>query len=225
MPLLALSARPGGRPNGRPLAQTLRRRILRHELPPGTALREQALAEEFGVSRQLVREALAELEGRGLVERGPHRGAAVRRYTLADYVQMMEVREVLEGLGARLAARNAPPGGWDDLAAQFGAPLEAAIAAGELELYLDQLETLRRRMRDAAASESLATTLAGHEDRTAMVMRRLVLVTDRSSHALAEHRGVLAALAAGDGEAAEAAKRRQIRSATRALERYWALVQ
>ncbi len=210
---------------GRPLALTLRRRILRHELPPGTPLREQALAEEFGMSRQMVREALAELEGRGLVERGPFRGAAVRRYTLGDYLQMMQVREVLEGLCARLAARNAAPDSWLDLVARFGAPLEAAIATGELAAYLDQLETLRRRMRDAAASESLASTLAGYDDRTAMVMRRLVLVTDRSSQALAEHRAVLAALAAGDAEAAEASKRRQIQGATRALERYWPLVQ
>ncbi len=212
-------------PAGRPIVSALRRRILRHELPPGTPLREVALAEEFGVSRQMVREALAELEGRGLVERGAYRGAAVRRYGLGDFMQMMEVREVLEGLCARRAAANAPPESWQDLVALFGAPTEAAIAAGELETYLDHLETLRRRLRDAAASESLAATLSGYNDRTAMVMRRVVLVTDRSSQALAEHRAVLAALRAGDAEAAEAHKRSQIRSARRALERYWALVQ
>ena len=50
-------------------------------------------------------------------------------------------------------------------------------------------------------------------------------VTDRSSHALAEHRAVLRALQAGDAEAAEIHKRRQIRNARLALERYWALVQ
>lgn len=210
---------------GRPIVQSLRRRILRHELPPGTPLREQALAEEFGVSRQMVREALAELEGRGLVERGAYRGASVRRYGLDEFIQMMEVREVLEGLCARLAAAKAMPESWQDLVALFGTPTEAAIAAGELETYLGHLETLRRRMRDAAGSESLAATLSGYNDRTAMVMRRVVLVTDRSSQALAEHRAVLAALRAGDAEAAEAHKRSQIRSARRALERYWALVQ
>ena len=219
------TALPAELPPGRPIVQALRRRILRHDLPPGTPLREQALAEEFAVSRQLVREALAELEGRGLVERGPYRGAAVRRYGLRDVVQMMEVREVLEGLCARLAATNAAPESWQDLVALFGAPTETAIASGELETYLDHLDTLRRRLRDAAASESLAATLAGYNDRTAMVMRRVVLVTDRSSQALAEHRAVLAALRAGDAEAAEAHKRSQIRSARRALERYWALVQ
>ena len=212
-------------PAGRPIVSALRRRILRHELPPGTPLREVALAEEFGVSRQMVREALAELEGRGLVERGPYRGAAVRRYGLRDMVQMMEVREVLEGLCARLAAGNAAPASWQDLVVLFDAPTEAAILAGELETYLDHLETLRRRLRDAAASKSLAATLSAYNDRTAMVMRRVVLVTDRSSQALAEHRAVLAALRAGDAQAAEAHKRSQIRSARRALERYWALVQ
>ena len=219
------TALPAGASPGRPIVQALRRRILRHDLPPGTPLREQSLAEEFGVSRQLVREALAELEGRGLVERGPFRGAAVRRYGLGDFVQMMEVREVLEGLCARLAARNAARESWQDLVEAFGTPMEATIAAGELERYLDHLETLRRRLRDAAANAALATTLSGYNDRTAMVMRRVVLVTDRSSQALAEHRAVLAALRAGDAEAAENHKRRQIRSARQALERYWALVQ
>lgn len=219
------SALPAGSQPGRPIVQALRRRILRHELPPGTPLREQALAAEFGVSRPMVREALAELEGRGLIERGAYRGAAVRRYGLDDFVQMMEVREVLEGLCARRAAQNAAPESWADLVALFGAPTEAAIAAGELDTYLDHLETLRRRLRDAAASESLAATLSGYNDRTAMIMRRVVLLTDRSSHALAEHRAVLGALQAGDAEAAESHKRRQIRNARLALERYWALVQ
>ena len=57
-------------------------------------------------------------------------------------------------------------------------------------------------------------------DSTSMVMRRLILVTGRAEEGLREHKAVVAALRAGDAEAAEAAKRAQIRAARAALERY-----
>lgn len=205
---------------GRLIVRALRRRILRQELLPGSHLREQPLAQEFGVSRQLVREALVELEVRGLVEREPNRGAVVRRYGLGDLLQMMEVREVLEGLCARIATQNVPPQSWQDLLDLFGAPTEALIAAGDLEGYLANHELLRRRMRDAAASPTLATSLEAYNDRTALVMRRLVLATDRSQQALAEHRAVLAAMRSGEADEAERLKRAQIRSARQALKLY-----
>jgi DNA-binding GntR family transcriptional regulator len=86
------------------LAATLQARVLSGEIPSGTRLRQEALAEEFGVSRTPVREALRKLQATGLVEVRPHRGALVRVPTARAIREAYEVRAELEGLAAELAA-------------------------------------------------------------------------------------------------------------------------
>ncbi len=200
--------------------EALGRRILAHDLSPGSRLREQALAEEFGMSRPRIREVLAALEERGLVEREPNRGAVVRRQSAAELLQVFDVREVLEGLCARQATENAEPHSWQDLVALFGEPTRALLAAGDIVGYLRHHEKLRRRMLAACANPVLIATLRPLHERVGIVMRRLVLTTDRAGTALAEHQAVLAAMRAGDAAEAERLKRRQIRSAREALARY-----
>ncbi len=220
MPDIAtLDADPAGRAFPAMLA-ALRESILIGEWPPGAPLREQALAERFGVSRARLREALAALEQAGLVERVANRGAVVRRSSAAELLQVFEVREALEGLAARLATQHCAPAAWQDLVALFGARTGAMVAAGDVAGYLRHLETLRRRTLEAAANPVLAASLQPLLDRTSPVMRRLLLATDRLQRALDEHRAVLAAMAAGDAEGAERLKRAQIRSARQDFERY-----
>ena len=86
------------------LAGTIQARVLRGDVPVGTRLRQEALAEEFGVSRTPVREALRQLQATGLVELLPNRGAVVRGPSAREIREAYEVRAELEGLAARLAA-------------------------------------------------------------------------------------------------------------------------
>lgn len=72
----------------------------------GERLVESRLTKQFGVSRASVREALRRLEARGLVDIEPHRGAVVRTIGRGEILEIMAVREVLEGLAAALASRN-----------------------------------------------------------------------------------------------------------------------
>lgn len=202
------------------MVQALRHSILNGETPPGAPLREQALAERFGVSRARLREALAALEQAGLVERVANRGAVVRRSSATELLQVFEVREALEGLSARLATQQAAPGHWAELVLLFGARTGALVAAGDVAGYLRHLDLLRRRTLEAAANPVLAASLQPLLDRTSPVMRRLLLATDRLQRALDEHRAVLAAMAAGDADAAERLKRAQVRSARADFERY-----
>jgi DNA-binding GntR family transcriptional regulator len=88
------------------LAANLQARVLSGELPSGTRLRQEALAEEFGVSRTPVREALRQLQSTGLVELLPNRGAIVRGPSARDIREAYEVRAELEGLAAELAAER-----------------------------------------------------------------------------------------------------------------------
>jgi DNA-binding GntR family transcriptional regulator len=79
-------------------------RIVAGELPPGARLRQEALAEELGVSRTPLREALVRLVSEGLVEFAPNRGATVARRDFGDMEQAWRARLVLEPGAARLAA-------------------------------------------------------------------------------------------------------------------------
>jgi DNA-binding GntR family transcriptional regulator len=77
--------------------------IMTGELPIGTWLRQQTLAELYGVSRQPVREALRQVQAAGLVEIHPHRGAIVRGPSPEEIREAYLVRAELEGLAAELA--------------------------------------------------------------------------------------------------------------------------
>jgi DNA-binding GntR family transcriptional regulator len=87
------------------MADVLQVRILTGQYRLGTPLRQAQLAEEFGVSRTPVREALRKLQAAGLVEIVRHRGAVVRGPSARDLREAYIVRAELEGLAAELAAR------------------------------------------------------------------------------------------------------------------------
>lgn len=86
------------------LAGAIQTSVLSGDVPVGTRLRQEALAEEFGVSRTPVREALRKLQATGLVELLPNRGAVVRGPSAREIREAYEVRAELEGLAAELAA-------------------------------------------------------------------------------------------------------------------------
>src|SRR5665213_1477552 len=86
------------------IARQLRRRIATHDIPPGSRLREWDVAAEFGVARLSAREALEMLVHLGFVDRQPNRGIVVRRRELPEILRLFDMREVNEGLCARLAA-------------------------------------------------------------------------------------------------------------------------
>src|SRR5690242_15355831 len=123
------------------LAATLQARVLNGELPMGARLRQAALAEEFGVSRTPVREALRKLQASGLVELRPNRGALVRGLSSREVRDAYEVRAELEGLAAELAALHVHHEHIDRLQeAQelFRSALSDAIAAREAGTEVSQ---------------------------------------------------------------------------------------
>src|SRR3982750_85853 len=92
-----------------PLSLRLRRAILAGQFQPNERLVEADLTSRFKLGRAAVRTALARLEQDGLVEREPVRGARVRSLSLAEAIEILEARAVLEGLATRHAARRATP--------------------------------------------------------------------------------------------------------------------
>lgn len=96
--------------HGRRAVIELREKIINGELPGGMRLFEVPLAEALQISRTPVREALSRLAEEGLLDRLPNGGFVVRRFGYVDVVDSIELRGVMEGTAARLAAeRGAEP--------------------------------------------------------------------------------------------------------------------
>ncbi len=106
------------------VAETLRDALRSGEYAPGERLHEERLTVRLGVSRTPVRAALQLLATEGLLDHAPNRGYSVRAYSLAEIMNAYEVRAVLEGLAARMAAER----GLNDMERDS---LERALADGD----------------------------------------------------------------------------------------------
>ena len=119
----------------RTVADWLARRIIAGDEPPGTRLIETKVAEQAGVSRSPVREALRILAGEGLVELVPRFGAQVARVGVEDVHELYTCRLLLEPRCTGLAVEALGPGDFAELAA-VRAAMERAVAAGDPERFL-----------------------------------------------------------------------------------------
>lgn len=203
----------------------MRDRIVDGRYPQGLKLVENDLVNEFQVSRPMLREVLAELENQGLVERKPNRGATVRRIDTGSLMEIMEIREVLEGLCARLAAKNSRPEEWKDLEEAFGKRAERMVRDHEFENYLGLVAEFRERMVKASGSKELARLTYSLFEKITIVQRRIVILPGRMEAAIKEHREVIKAIMSGNPVKAEETKRRNLRNAREYLEKYksWVL--
>lgn len=122
--------------NHRPLRELvyeeLKRQILVGEIAPGTRMMEIELADEMGVSRTPIREAIRKLEKEGLVIIEPRRGAYASDISIKDMLDVLEVRQDLEGMAASMAAEKVTEEEKRDFA-QANAAYKEAIRNGKTE--------------------------------------------------------------------------------------------
>ncbi len=180
-------------------------------LGPGDRLRETDLAARLGVSRTPVREAIRQLEADGLVVHVPRQGASVRSLDYAEVMELYEMRAMLEGMAARLAARAASDIEIEELYA-MNRDLEG-IADPHASFALNR--QFHAALLDAAKNRFLTRAMSGL-DKTLMVLGPTTLADpDRLGRAFLEHCDVLDAIKARDGAGAEAAMRTHIEMAQR----------
>src|ERR1700691_1225028 len=179
----------------------LRQAILTGRLKGGERLVEGKLADELGVSRNPVREAIRVLASEGLVDVAARRGASVAVMSDQEARETIEVRALLEGQNARLAARRHDK----ELIKRIEAVLKkgtAAVAAGRF----DQLFQLNQQFHDALAAAGpnrvLGELLQKLRDRTAMLFAPMS--PSRQSRSWNEHAEILRAIIAGDERLAAA---------------------
>ncbi|MBY6154201.1 GntR family transcriptional regulator [Vannielia litorea] len=180
-------------------------------LNPGDRLRETELAERLGVSRTPVREAIRQLEADGIVTHVPRRGAAIRTLGYAEVMELYEMRTVLEGTAARLAARAASDIEIEELI-DMNRALEK-LGPGPEAFVLNR--QFHAALLDAAKNRFLARSIAGLHKSLMILGPTTLTEPDRATEAVKEHEEVLEALQARDGIRAEAAMRAHIEMAQR----------
>lgn len=196
-----------------PQGQSAYRRLLDDirsgALLPGARLRETELAERLGISRTPVREAIRQLEADGLVAHLPRQGASIRSLDHGEVVELYEMRAVLEGTAARLAARAASEVELAELAALNAELAEAPAGPQARELN----RQFHRTLIDAARNRFLLKSMSALQ-KTLLILGPSTLTDPaRAQAAVREHGAVLAALQARDGAEAETAMRAHVEAA------------
>jgi DNA-binding GntR family transcriptional regulator len=173
----------------------LRHAIISRRFKPGERLVEGRLADELGVSRNPVREAIRALASEGLIEVTAGRGACVAKISDQEARETIEVRALLEGQNARLAARRQDK----HIIKRIEAVLHkgtVAVAAKRFEQLSDLNQQFHRELANAGQNTVLGELLTKLRERTAM----LFSPTDprRQARSWEEHTAILRAIIAGD---------------------------
>lgn len=181
-------------------AERLRTLIIEGELAPGMKLNERELSERLGVSRTPLREAFRMLATEGLLVQLPNRGVQVALLSADDVRDAFEVMAALEGLAGELAATRVTDSEIDGLRA-LQVRMEAAHAAHDLPAYYQVNREIHDRLNGIAANPVLAATYRALNARLHALRFRSNLNRAKWDKAVAEHRSMIAALAARDGAA------------------------
>lgn len=195
--------------------QFVKRAILSLDYASGSRLPEELIASELGVSRTPVRDALRRLQSEGLIEFTPNAGARVASWGASELSEMAQIRSLLEGYAAALAAKKITRDELDDLESTIvemevaanrpDAPDLAAIGEANLRFHRLIVEAARNSHLLAAIKPLWHFPL---------IFRKFALFNpERLNLSLRHHREILAALTAGDGDWARSIMRAHIHSA------------
>ena len=194
----------------------IRQAIMAGDFVPGQRLVEAELTESFGASRSTVRAALSDLTHEGLLERIVNRGARVRVVSVAEALQITEVRTAVEGLCAAKAAEHVTDGEAAELRG-IGTAMQAAVGQGDVVGYSQLNQRLHDLVIAISDQQVAAEVLSRLRARNVRHQFRLAFRSGRPQVSLPEHLAIIDAVAGRDPQAAEAAMRAHLRSVINAL--------
>ncbi|BBK45340.1 GntR family transcriptional regulator [Allostella vacuolata] len=177
--------------------------ILDGLMAPGERLNEIALARLLGVSRGPVREAARALERSGLVTVIRHRGAFVRTLAVDEAIATYEMATLLFAHACRQLAVSASAGQALELAGLVDA-MDRAIAATDRESFFELNSRLHRRIVEMAPNREVEAAYLGYTKKLRLFRRRSFEPAANMGDANAEHRRIVEAILAGDGDGARA---------------------
>lgn len=179
------------------VAERLRQRIFAHELTPGTWIDEQKLAEQYGISRTPLREALKVLASEGLVELRPRRGCYVTEISRQDLDDIFPLMAMLEGRCAAEAVKRMKPADLVSLK-EIHERLEAAARDGRIDAFFEANQEFHKKIQELAGNRWLLSVI--QDLRKVLKLSRLhsLSLEGRLQQSLDEHRMIMSALTASD---------------------------
>ncbi|NLP43336.1 MAG: GntR family transcriptional regulator [Peptococcaceae bacterium] len=180
--------------------EALREAIINGVLEPGERLMEIQLAEELGVSRTPIREAIRKLELEGFVVMTPRKGAYVAGVSYKDIKDVFEIRAALEGLAAGLAAEKIT----DEELEQLERVLHYEKEPDNLEDMIQSDTDFHALLYKASRNEKLIGILGNLREQIQRYRATSLAVPGRVRYAIAEHRDIVDAIARHDVKEAQA---------------------
>ncbi len=198
------------------VAERLRQRIFAHELTPGDWIDEQKLAEQYGISRTPLREALKVLASEGLVDLKPRRGCYVTEISRQDLDDIFPLMAMLEGRCAADAVKRAKSADVKQLA-EMHERLEAASREGRIDAFFEANQEFHKRIQELANNRWLLSVI--QDLRKVLKLSRLhsLSLEGRLQQSLEEHRAIMAAIKTGDAAKSEKLMYEHILSGREAL--------
>ena len=181
------------------VAELVRQRIFRRELEPGSWIDEMKLAEEYGISRTPLREALKVLAAEGLVTMKVRRGAYVTEVSESDLSDVYHLLSLLESDAAGVVAERATAAQLKELQ-ELHEELEAA--AGNRDRFFALNERFHMRLLEIAGNRWRDQMVADLRKVMKLNRHNSLLKSGRIQESLKEHRAIMRALAKRDGAAA-----------------------
>ncbi|NIZ12777.1 GntR family transcriptional regulator [Phaeobacter sp. HF9A] len=183
------------------IAEQIEERIFDGSFAHGDRLDEVRLAEQFGVSRTPIREAIQRLALSGLVELIPRRGAFVRQPGPVELIEMFEVMAELEAVCGRLAARRISDAALTELA-EANRKCQQAVAQKDADSYYLENEHFHRIIYEQSGNGFLAQEAAKLHKRLQPFRRLQLRFRGRMAQSMAEHESIVQALRSGEAERA-----------------------
>ena len=204
--------------------EKVKQRILDNKYHPGYQALEQEIAEDLGVSRTPVREALIRLQHEGLVQLVPRRGVRIVPIVASDMKEIYDVLTSLESMAAELLARRKPSASELEPMRRATSDMEDALKNDDLEAWAKADERYHRCLIDLCGNRRLATmanTVRDQGHRARMVTLRL---REKPVGSIKDHQDLLAAIEHGDWKSAREIhydhRQRASTELTRILEKY-----
>ena len=188
------------------IAGIIRKAIVKGELLPGTRLIEAALVKQLGVSRVPLREAFRMLEGEGLVTIHPHRGTIISELSNTELVELFSVRAIFEAYAAQTLAEH----GNDEVVLDLEniiIEMKIAVDNNKLDLYYRLAGQFHEILVNGCGNSILTRQYDQIKRQLHRYQAAMSGLPESPKKSIAEHRKIVKAIRAGEGQAAAEAAR------------------
>lgn len=194
------------------ICEEIRRKIIKGQYPPGSPLSEIPLSREYGVTRARIRQVLQILEEESLIERFPYRGAFVKSITQKELQEIFEVREAVESMAARLAARRREEDALRAMERLFG-KYRNSSPHNRLKEKVEIGEKFHQFIIESSKNRKIYEIINRLKFPIMRIWETGFQIPDRIHNAFKEHLAILHAIAQGKDALAEKKMRKHISQA------------